>query len=261
MKNGYDQFFRKARQNAAAGVRPPPPPKTGEAVRHTLSEKDLEAHIKRKLGVRTSKRKRRGISWKMIGVSFLGLLLAATGFVYHEKVEKILTMVEIDLLGIARAQEAPANGGKGPASVSPAATAPVEMIESKEELDHLSKLKDKKKELDAREEEINRVEAELQKQKEELENKLKALKETREQISRALEERVKGDEQKVETLVQMYSNMRPPQAAKIFETLDEDLAIEILSRMKKKNAADIMNLLKPEKAQVFSEKFAGYKRK
>jgi flagellar motility protein MotE (MotC chaperone) len=30
--------------------------------------------------------------------------------------------------------------------------------------------------------------------------------------------------------------------------------------MKKKNAADIMNLLKPEKAQTISEKYAGYKR-
>jgi flagellar motility protein MotE (MotC chaperone) len=58
----------------------------------------------------------------------------------------------------------------------------------------------------------------------------------------------------------MYSNMKPPQAAKVFETMDEDLVVEILGRMKKKNAADIMNLLKPEKAQIISEKYAGYKR-
>ncbi|MNL86247.1 hypothetical protein D3C87_2148790 [compost metagenome] len=55
--------------------------------------------------------------------------------------------------------------------------------------------------------------------------------------------------------------MKAPQAAKIFETMDEDLGVEILGRMKKKNAADIMNLLKPEKAQIFTEKFAGYKRR
>ena len=134
-------------------------------------------------------------------------------------------------------------------------------MESVEELDHLSKLREKKKELDAREEEINRLDAELQKQKIDLEARLKDLRETREQISKMLEDRVKNDESKVETLVQMYSNMRPPQAAKVFETLDEDLAIDILGRMKKKSAADIMNLLKPEKAQIFSEKFAGYKRK
>jgi len=54
--------------------------------------------------------------------------------------------------------------------------------------------------------------------------------------------------------------MKPAQAAKVFETMDEDLAVEILGKMKKKNAAEVMNLIKPEKAQVFSEKYAGYKR-
>ena len=69
-----------------------------------------------------------------------------------------------------------------------------------------------------------------------------------------------ADDKKVETLVQVYSNMKPQQAAKVFETMDEDLAVEIMGRMKKKNAAEIMNLIKPEKAQIFSEKYAGYKR-
>jgi flagellar motility protein MotE (MotC chaperone) len=58
----------------------------------------------------------------------------------------------------------------------------------------------------------------------------------------------------------MYSNMKPQQAAKVFETMDEELAVEIIGRMKKKNAAEIMNLIKAEKAQIFSEKFAGYRR-
>ncbi|WP_221932208.1 MotE family protein [Ectopseudomonas mendocina] len=95
----------------------------------------------------------------------------------------------------------------------------------------------------------------------ELEKRLKELEEMRSKISGILEDRVKADDEKVDTLVQMYTNMKPPQAAKVFETMDEDLAIEILGRMKKKNAADIMNLLKPEKAQILSEMFAGYKRR
>jgi flagellar motility protein MotE (MotC chaperone) len=53
--------------------------------------------------------------------------------------------------------------------------------------------------------------------------------------------------------------MKPQQAAKAFEEMDEDLAIEILGRMKKKNAAEVMNLVKPEKVKIFSEKYAGYK--
>jgi flagellar motility protein MotE (MotC chaperone) len=262
MKNGYDQFFKKARQNAAVGNTPgmAAPKKNPLPLHHTLSEKDIETHIRKKVGVRPSKKQSRPFPWKLVSMSFMGLLITSVGFVYHEEVEKALTMVEINLLGTANAQTA-APIERPPAAIDPAITALAAAQEEKVELDHLSNLRDKKKELDAREEEISRVEAELQKQQEELAQKIKELKDTREHISRMLEERVRGDEQKVETLVQMYSNMRPPQAAKIFENLDEDLAIDILGRMKKKSAADIMNLLKPEKAQVFSEKFAGYKRK
>ena len=186
--------------------------------------------------------------------------MTAICFVNHDKLEKTLAAIEIDFLGAAQA-ETPSRDltAVKPEEVVP--TSATQTIENKEELDHLSKLRERKKELDAREEEISRLDAELKNQKTDLDVRLKELRETREQISKMLEERVKNDDSKVETLVQMYSNMRPPQAAKVFETLDEDLAIEILGRMKKKSAADIMNLLKPEKAQIFSEKFAGYKRK
>ena len=110
-----------------------------------------------------------------------------------------------------------------------------------------------------REEELNKKAAEIAKQKLEIEDKLKHLEESREKIAGMLKERITTDSQKVDNLVQVYSNMKPNQAAKVFETMDEDLVIEILGRMKKKNAADILNLVKVEKAQKFSERYAGYR--
>ena len=97
-------------------------------------------------------------------------------------------------------------------------------------------------------------ESQLKKKKAELEA-------TRKNISAVLEEKVQADDKKVENLVQVYSTMKPPQAAKALEEMDETLAIEIIGRMKKKNAAEIMNLIKPEKVKVFTEKYAGYKQK
>lgn len=129
-----------------------------------------------------------------------------------------------------------------------------------EEVNHLKKLVDRNKELEAREAELGRMESELQIQREELERRLKSLNETRQQISTTLQEKVVEDEKKIETLMQFYSNMKPSQAAKILEAIDEDLAVQIIGRMKKKSAADIMNLMKPEKAQIFTEKFAGYRK-
>ncbi len=122
-------------------------------------------------------------------------------------------------------------------------------------------MNERKRDLDAREEELNKLEQELSQQREIVEKKMAELELTRKSISSTLEEKVQADDKKIENLVQVYSTMKPPQAAKALEEMDETLAIEIIGRMKKKNAAEVMNLVKPEKVKVFSEKYAGYKQK
>ncbi|MBO9666255.1 MAG: hypothetical protein J7501_05530 [Bdellovibrio sp.] len=268
MKSGYDQFFKNARkvadQNGGSVKFNKNPSST--RLHLDLAQEDIEQQIRRRMKVTPAKRKKKkaAVPWKLVGISLMGLMIAIWGFENHEEVERIVKRIEFTMTGEAIAETAPA---KAKPAEAKAATAEAEATpEAKpapmttDELDHLTKLNDRKKELDAREEELNRQETELQAQKVELDKRLKELEEMRGKISSMLEERVKADDQKVDTLVQMYSNMKPPQAAKVFETMDEDLVVEILGRMKKKNAADIMNLLKPEKAQIISEKYAGYKR-
>jgi flagellar motility protein MotE (MotC chaperone) len=265
MKSGYDQFFKNARQVADKqnGVKFTKNPKAPR-LHLDLASEDIEQQIRRRMKMTAVKKKKKvTVPWKLVGVSFMGFLLAIWGFQNHDEVESIIKRVEIQMTGEAIAQDptpetsAPAE----PATTKSEAESTSESAMSSVEIDHLKKLNDRKKELDAREEELNRLEAELQVQKVDLEKRMKELEEMRSKISSVLEDRVKVDDQKVDTLVQMYSNMKAPQAAKVFETMDEDLAVEILGRMKKKNAADIMNLLKPEKAQILSEMFAGYKRR
>lgn len=268
MKSGYDQFFQNARkaadpQAARSGSVRFQKKSGAPKLDLDISSEDLEQQIRRRMKMSAPKKKKKsGIPWKIVGVSFVGLLLAVYGFLYHEDVERFVKRIEITMGGEAYAEAAkpaaPVSAAAAPKTEEAKPEAPAALTAS--DLDHLQKLNDRKKELDAREEELNRMEAELQVQKEELEKRLKDLEGMRTKISGILEERVKVDSEKVDTLVQMYSNMKAPQAAKVFETMDEDLAVEILGRMKKKNAADIMNLLKPEKAQVLSEMFAGYKR-
>lgn len=248
MKNPYEQFFKNARQARQSESQ--------------VQKKSVAPMLSKKPDKRIRKNRASLSFGKLIGPIF-GVVIALFGYLYFDKVESYLSKVEFYFLGSASAQEktdAPATGSIPAETATTSAKTETQSLKT-ESADHLSKLNDRKKELDAREEELNRMEAELVKQKEEMENRLKELDTMRGKISGILEDRVKIDEQRVENLVQMYSTMKAPQAAKIFETLDEDLAIEILSRMKKKNAADIMNLVKPEKAQLFSEKYAGYKRK
>lgn len=277
MKNGYDQFFKNARKAADenGGVKFHKNP-SAPRLHLDLASEDIEQQIRRRMKMTNpkKKKKRTSVPWKMMGVAFVGLLLTLWGFQNHEAVENLVKRIEFQMTGEAVAENAPASVPSKEAAkavVRSTASAVIENPEaaekkentnlSAEDLDHLTKLNDRKKELDAREEELGRQEVELQTQKTELNKRLKELDEMRGKISSMLEERVKVDDQKIDTLVQMYSNMKPPQAAKVFETMDEDLVVDILGRMKKKNAADIMNLLKPEKAQIISEKYAGYKRR
>lgn len=283
MKTGYDQFFKNARKAANDGeVTKPSRQFSTSNVHFELSDEDIEKQLKLRMGMKPKakpKKRRKSIPWKLVGVSFLGLMATAWGFQNYDQVEHYVKRIEISFLGSANAEEAPKakpaaaagekkeaagakpEGGTEVAKNDAPPTGEGKKALGDEEIDHLSKLNDRKKELDEREEELNRMEQELAVQKEELDKRLKDLEDVRRGISTVLEEKVKGDDKKIDTLVQMYSDMKPPQAAKVFETMDEDLAVDILGRMKKKNAADIMNLLKPEKAQVLSEKFAGYKRK
>ncbi|MBX3033058.1 MAG: hypothetical protein KF865_03970 [Bdellovibrionaceae bacterium] len=260
MKNGYDQFFKNARK-ASHGGKPPARPTSSFALngspRFELTAEQLEEHLKRKAGARPPRRRKKSFPFGLVLCSALGVALAGWGMLNAESVEAFVKRVEVNFLGEASAADAAPAPKAAPAEAPAAAKAPEA---APVDLNHLTKLNDRKKELDAREEEIGRQEVELARMKEDLESRLKELEGMRAKISEILADRVKVDDQKVETLVQMYSNMKPPQAAKVFESMDEDLAVEILSRMKKKSAADIMNLLPAAKAQVFSEKYAGYKR-
>ena len=242
MNKGYDQYFKQVKKNS-----------------NTSSQKPLQrpSTFNKSNHPKASKAKR---SFPMIQfIVFLfcgcGLFLAIENY---DQLEAALDKVEISL-GTAYAAE----GTKAELSSVIPAVAVSETIKpvaaSIDENDYLFQLNERKKSLDVREEELNKKSAEIDKQKVELEQKLKDLEDSRQKISALLQDRIKADSAKVDTLVQVYSNMKPQQAAKIFETMDEDLVIEILSRMKKKNAADILNLVKTDKAQVLAEKYTGYR--
>jgi flagellar motility protein MotE (MotC chaperone) len=81
----------------------------------------------------------------------------------------------------------------------------------------------------------------------------------RAEISATLKGRVEQDQEKVAKLIDVYSNMKPASASRVIETLNEDLAVTILDRMKKKNAAEILNMMSAQKAKKLSEMLTGYR--
>lgn len=274
MKSGYDQFFKQARKNASGQTPQKPAVQSKSKInfeelqkrseqKEKINSQDLAKALRQRVKpqMMSQRQRRRKTPFALITLSILGVVGASLGLHYHESIYQVVKKIEISFLAPASAEATkPAVAPEAEAAPGAAAPAAEKKEFTPEEINHFGKLNERKRELDAREEELNRMETEISAQKSELEKRLAELETTRQNISKILEERVEADAQKVDTLVQMYSNMKPAQAAKVFETMDEDLAVEILGKMKKKNAAEVMNLIKPEKAQVFSEKYAGYKR-
>lgn len=273
MKTGYEDYFKKARKSAAAGNKPPPRVsassvspsaaplhRKGDARNLKVSQvEELRKRIKD-----SKKTKRKALPKSLMVMTILGFTVTGFGLMNHEELDKWISRVEVAAIPTAQASE-----DRKPAAIDAKATAETAKPApekstadlSADEINHLKKLVERKDELDSREEELRRLEAELTAQKTEIEKKMKSLEETRAGITGVLSERSTQDQAKVDSLVQMYSTMKPAQAAKVLEAMDEDLAVEIIGKMKKKNAAEVLNLMKAEKAQAFSEKFAGYRKR
>ena len=127
-------------------------------------------------------------------------------------------------------------------------------------MSYLSKLQDRKNELDRREENLAKLEEELHKQKlrskVELKKKLTLI---RDEISRVLKDRVNVDQEKVDKLVDFYSNMKAQNAAQVIAEIDEDLAVEILGKKKKEKCREILNLIEAKRLKDFRRSLC-YKR-
>lgn len=275
----YQQFFKKASeakkdsvsftQKARPKVKPPTPKANAKSAR-SLTEEEKELRLRQAVRYRNSRKTPfpwkafAGLTFSVIGV---GLYLA-----FPEALEKMASRIEVNAVGSASAADAkPAEKSaptpeKSEKSAAPTTAAnpdhgPDSGSSVSEDLSHFSKLKQRKEELDMREKELSELEEELQKQKVELDKRIGQLEEMRNQIAQILKDRVEMDQEKVNKLVDLYSNMKPKQAAEVIGSINEDLAVEVLAKMKKKSAAEIMNLLPPEKSRVLSEKYTGYRRK
>ncbi len=278
MQSEYKDFFKNAR--SAGQVRKDPPPVRKKKV--ALSpQSEMAANLRSRRRRHDYKRRK---YWFLATLSFLGATVCGYALYDLDNVESFLSQTEFkfNFKQSAGAEEKPAASADSTAqqettktAEKPGATKDGDKTETaakekagesvqvtsevKMTKQHLTSFLKRQRELDAREDELNRLEAELRLQKEEIDKKLLEINNVRSNIAATLEDRIKVDAEKVDTLVQVYSTMKPVQAAAVIEEMEEDLAIEILSKMKKKNAADIMNLVKPAKLKVFSEKFAGFK--
>lgn len=121
---------------------------------------------------------------------------------------------------------------------------------SASELEVLQSLSRRRAELDARERKIEQREALLTAAGQEVDHKIAELNKLKGEIEALLGKQQKMEEERLASLVKIYENMKPKEAAVIFNTLDLDVLLAIIGRMNERKATLVFQEMDPEKARI-----------
>lgn len=123
----------------------------------------------------------------------------------------------------------------------------------KEEKENIEK---EKLSLELREKELKSLEVSVDKKLDQIDRKLEELKIMQEKIKSLLAEKSKEEIKKRKELGIIYEKMIPTRAALAMTNLEPQLATDLLSYMKPKAAAKILNVLDKQKASQLSTQFS-----
>jgi flagellar motility protein MotE (MotC chaperone) len=128
--------------------------------------------------------------------------------------------------------------------------------QSPAEMAILARLQERRAELDARAKEIEMRESLLKAAEKRLEGRLAELKDLEARINNAVQSREEGEAARFKNVVTMYENMKPKDAAKIFDRLDLRVLVEVAREINPRRMSDIMAQMQPDSAQQLTVELA-----
>jgi flagellar motility protein MotE (MotC chaperone) len=120
----------------------------------------------------------------------------------------------------------------------------------------LERLQERRQELDTRARELDIRESLIKEAEKRMEGQLTELKETESRITAETQQRDDAQAARFKGLVTMYENMKPRDAAKIFDRLDSGVLLEVASKIEPRHMADIMAQMSPDSAQRLTVELA-----
>ncbi|MDY0041474.1 MAG: hypothetical protein RBS57_14275 [Desulforhabdus sp.] len=119
--------------------------------------------------------------------------------------------------------------------------------------DMMSHLQQKEAELKRKEEQLQQREEYLAKMKQEVDDKLKELIDLQKEVQAYRTEKQEDQNAQIRSLSKIYGSMKPKEAAKLLENLDDKLVVSIISTMNATDAANILANMDIKKAAKISE--------
>lgn len=120
----------------------------------------------------------------------------------------------------------------------------------------LGRLQDRRQELDARNRDLDMRESLLKAAEKRLEAKVNELKEIENRIKVASNTRDEAEAQRFKGIVAMYENMKPKEAARIFDRLDMRILAEVATTLKPRTMSEILAQMTPESAERLTVELA-----
>jgi len=120
----------------------------------------------------------------------------------------------------------------------------------------LERLTQRRQELDTRARELDIRESLIKAAEKRIEGQLAELKETESRIKVETDQKDAAMAARFKGLVTMYENMKPRDAAKIFDRLDPGVLLEVASKIEPRHMADIMAQMSPDAAQRLTVELA-----
>lgn len=127
---------------------------------------------------------------------------------------------------------------------------------SSNEIEVLQKLADRREELEQRSRELDMREGLLKAAEARIDKKITELKGLQTAIDGLIKKHNEQEEARMASLVKIYENMKPKDAARIFEQLDMPILLDVVERMSERKIAPILAEMNPAKAKSVTAELA-----
>jgi flagellar motility protein MotE (MotC chaperone) len=131
---------------------------------------------------------------------------------------------------------------------------------SADEIKLLQNLAERRKEIEKKIDDFQIREKLLQATQLQVDNKLVDLKNLKIEVESLLAQYNEKENQKLQSLVKIYESMKPQDAANIFNALDMNVLLQVISNMKEAKVAPILSKMDPARAREVSIEFANHKK-
>ncbi|MTJ82620.1 MAG: hypothetical protein F8N37_16650 [Telmatospirillum sp.] len=160
----------------------------------------------------------------------------------------------------ASSGSAPAAGGTQAPLPAAVPSAPASEGEpptfTQNEIDVLQKLAERREALDARQRDLDLRENMIKAAESRIDKKIAEMKTLQSNVEGMLKQVDDQDDGKMKSLVKIYENMKPKDAAKIFEKLDMPILLGVITHMKEQKVAPIMEQMEPGSAKQLTDAIA-----